>query len=662
MKILNETFTTLCYTRIEEISFSIDSFEEKIRKYRNILFSIFRELTSNEIQHFSDLNSRILYVSEIYKIDRNLFKEINGMRIFFNNVVHSNNNTSNPEIDIFRSVKWICNTLKYFSEVEIPQILENLFRNSRNLTFSFKPVVFTELVEFLPASIIEVFPPAINKLGNTFSRICIKTDNEDIYYVNLYSKWQNASRYLFKFANIHLFNIKKNVNDEKSFSAGADSLLVLEPDVLLDASSLAECFQQSKPLFLLYFLKKFIYSETSPQMLKGNVVNQVLDDYLSSSEFDFNETVKRCFKTNVFSSIRLQPSELNNIRKNIAETHFPNIIKFSDTLKSKNVSIEPAFISPKFGLQGRLDVLAIDKNDENRKDIIELKSGKPPGNNTWLNNKIQTVAYNLLLESAFSNSRSGVSSIFYSSAAVNPFRNVANDKKSEQELLDLRNEIVYNEIKMASGDCSILNDINPNNFICLPDFISSQVNIFARIYSNQNPLIRKYFNAYTSFIFKEIETLKTGSALSNANFGYNALWRESLEEKIDSATIYFGLKLIAYNEEKDFYTFHIPPTHSISNFREGDICIIYMEVNGKYEPDKQDILKCTIKSLTSSTLELILRKKSQKLFKLQHHINYCLEHDFMESGFNSLLQSIFDFAIFFIVFQFIPIFKRLTGM
>ena len=47
------------------------------------------------------------------------------------------------------------------------------------------------------------------------------------------------------------------------------------------------------------------------------------------------------------------------------------------SLSGEQQTTEPSFISPVYGLQGRLDLLVEHQKQPQRKDILELKSGKP---------------------------------------------------------------------------------------------------------------------------------------------------------------------------------------------------------------------------------------------------------------------------------------------
>ena len=62
------------------------------------------------------------------------------------------------------------------------------------------------------------------------------------------------------------------------------------------------------------------------------------------------------------------------------------------------------------------------ENDKWRKEIIELKSGRPPEESSEVKaeHAMQVIAYNMLLKSVYGRSRKGASTILYSKASEAP--------------------------------------------------------------------------------------------------------------------------------------------------------------------------------------------------------------------------------------------------
>ena len=116
-----------------------------------------------------------------------------------------------------------------------------------------------------------------------------------------------------------------------------------------------------------------------------------------------------------------------------ANEHEKQLKQIIQSYKGKEIILEPTFISNKYGLQGRLDMLIDYGSESHQKEIIELKSSKNyPGTNIglYLNHEAQTMCYDLLISSTYPD-RIGYNSILYSSAPIEekPLRNVDAGKK-----------------------------------------------------------------------------------------------------------------------------------------------------------------------------------------------------------------------------------------
>ena len=102
------------------------------------------------------------------------------------------------------------------------------------------------------------------------------------------------------------------------------------------------------------------------------------------------------------------------MKRSIETEHLPNIRSLVNNQHKKEIWLEPTYFSKEYGLQGRLDILGIDRKLDT-KDIVELKSGKPSNPDiitAWANHKMQLVSYDMLLQSTYGVNRQGANSIF----------------------------------------------------------------------------------------------------------------------------------------------------------------------------------------------------------------------------------------------------------
>ncbi|KGN70353.1 AAA domain-containing protein [Porphyromonas sp. COT-108 OH1349] len=192
---------------------------------------------------------------------------------------------------------------------------------------------------------------------------------------------------------IHLYDIRETAEGLVPL------FIVVRPDIILDVTSIAECFVShdfSDPmLFLLARLKP----QSHPwYLLRGAVANKFLDDLATSSEsVSFTSSFHAAFCANAlgFAYARLPvtfgeeaQSQYDNIRKSI---------RLLRKEQFESVALEAEIHAPLFGMRGRIDMLSRDGSR-----LLELKSGKPGrGGHPQPPHAIQTILYNLMSEKAF---------------------------------------------------------------------------------------------------------------------------------------------------------------------------------------------------------------------------------------------------------------------
>ena len=635
------------FSAVSEIVEQTQLSAKKIPKLRLVLERLFKELTKEEPQLFSNLYSRCVFIFDRYDVPHELAEEIRGLRILANRGVHES--TFRPsEDDYIAGVKVICLSISYFSEAPVPNELVQIYANKSDLTLQ-RRSIRREIVPFVRATVLSIGD--IQIVGNNSRRCIIFCDTEEIGKVNIsfWDKFSDIGRIAWKFATLYLFDIKKVPDTETLYSTTSKSLVVLEPDFLVNATEIAECFDWKGANPLLYLLKKFIGFENSEPIIRGWIVNICFDELLRNSNAQFEEIFDDAIRQNSISLLPLRLSEentVNNLQQD-AQSHYNRLQGTVNRLERNSAIIEPTFLSDKYGLQGRLDVMLEYSNDNNRRDIIELKSGSAPHSGIWPNHLIQLISYNLLLDSSFPN-RTGSCSLLYSKAEIDEaLRNAPNSIQSNQDALMLRNQIVAIEHELANGENESIQQINPTDFGIAPPFIEEDIVDFNSTISAATALEKKYFYAFVSFIAREQRIAKIGSDIADGNEGFASLWRKGIDEKKEACNILAYLKLSSDNS--DFENFNIAfkrtdKTLKVSNFRVGDFAVLYpLESDGRSRPLQHQILKCTIKEIDSEYIRVSLRNKQVNRNYFDQFPHWAVEHDLLDVGFNAMDQSLFDF-------------------
>ncbi|WP_040574689.1 AAA domain-containing protein [Pontibacter sp. BAB1700] len=635
---------------------------DKMKELRTVLDSLFKELTSQEKQYFQSTFSRSSFVFDKYNVSHDVREEINGFRKKANNVVHTIG-TDVSDDELLAGMRALALAISHFEGQPIPEALHTRFSSRPELTYRRKSKRNHTHIKELELVVTEVqHDPAVpfkttlrgdaGEYGDVTVLLYSSPDPDRKWLDN----FATAGKLLSKYAHVAFYDIQLNEGTEDVFSTKPTSIMVVEPDYLIEASKLAECFDRSGINPNIYLLGKFKQSETNYKMMLGNVANSILDRLALSPNTAQADIRTAPMGEQAFGLLcvsqqggRFNPTMLTSMHTDAAP-HTGVIAGVLENYKKHQLLIEPTYFSTRFGLQGRLDMMAQDPADEKRKNIVELKSGSAPGINynggLWNNNKAQVQCYNMLLESTFPG-RTGDSAILYSDPARNegrPLRNHAESGQLRQELMMLRNLIVLHDFKLAENPREVLGLFNPDGFGPRAQFDEEALQGIWTAMKNAAPYELRYFRDFVGFVAREQRTAKIGSDEVEGTPGFAALWRSARSEKRNTFSILDYLEFEKLTEHSEVYLKRGLLSDKMSNLREGDITILYPFVEGDEQAAiKHQILKCNIKRITDREVVVALRSKTMDADYFKKHPFWALERDLMEKGFDDMYKSLASF-------------------
>ncbi|TAK40594.1 MAG: DEAD/DEAH box helicase, partial [Saprospiraceae bacterium] len=445
--------------------------------------------------------------------------------------------------------------------------------------------------------------------------------------------------------------------------------IVVEPDYLLDVSTVANCFQGSGAEPVVYLLQKFLPVGQSVPMMVGNIANFFLDELMHNPRATFKETFPKVFKLNPLAFSLLPDATIREVM-HTSQKHWvtlQNMVvqgfkKFD--IEPAECYLEPSFYDEKHGLQGRLDVFF---KKGNKSAIIELKSGSafmPNRNGIGASHYIQTLLYDLMVRATFGDEVEPACYILYSKMDSRQLKFAPRVKSEQNEALQLRNQLVSLDRQLAAIQgqvvkAPVLERITTNHFPHLKGFHQRDVELFEKTYTALNDLERRYFNAFTGFTAREHQLAKTGvQGLENAN-GLASLWLDDLAQKEENFQIIKALKIRENraNEDEALLIFEkTAETNQLANFRTGDIAVLYpapaqREVTSSPFGEGREgawvnaqIFKITILTITPLEVTVRLRYKQFNLQIFEENDLWNLEHDQMDMSFNAMYQGLFLFA------------------
>lgn len=502
--------------------------------------------------------------------------------------------------------------------------------------------------------------------------ICVRTEDPGMPLIARYGISPENSAFT---TSIERFREGANLNlidcviDEDGFLI--PDYIILEPDYLIDASAIAECFQDYSISPLHYFRNKFEEKENRSYLLLGNLANFFLDELVfaeNPESVSFRDVFLRSFKQSPFEYTSCEDIRSENdfrVFMEKARTQFENIRRvIREDFPGRGIdlhhcTLEPSFFCERFGFQGRLDLLQL-HSEETEARIVELKSGRlpfPSSDNARiaLNHEVQTAVYRLMIETVFEKKAQGADAAILYSVGTRPGENLRTapvDGELEKSVLNIRNLIVINEQILIQGEnrdaealfTSLFNLIETGEK--LPAFFIGKIERIHSQLSGCSKTELSFFYRYIRFISRELYHQKIGDIAYETPTGTAALWNSAFSERADALDILFDLSIIRIDDSGNDMTILFARNQAendIVNFREGEICIVYPRENENDTVLNRQILKGTIARITSESVEVRFRYKQKNRRFFEENRLWTVEHDSLDSSYNSMYKSLFSF-------------------
>ena len=630
-----------------EVSNGHNSITDKYPKMRSLLERACKDLTSEENIQFSNLFSRLNYVCEKTKLDKQKTFQINSFRINANKVLHSDFKPTNEEY--LKDLKSLSNAFSHFYNVSIPIELLSIFPKTDYYKPKQRQGKKYGRVRVEVSSTDEDFIYAFDEENPTEEPIKIK------HHVNgINEQFNSTISKLWKGSQLNLIDV--TVDDSGIY---LPDLIILEPDYLIDISSLAECFKDEGINYLNFFRSRLETIPNKHYLLLGNIANIMLDEFVnekSSKPVIYKNVMVSAFKQSPFEF-----STCSDIPDNFNDTcnvQFLNIQRIvnevfpTELINRETGLLEPSFICEHLGIQGRLDFLTQDF-----KRIVELKSGSaqtfPPPIQLKTNNYVQTLLYYAVLNNNFGKDDDRKTYILYSKHNSLLYANRL--QKLTKEALNKRNLIVANEREIVDNEggnptSNLIKSLNHQNLITKvppPPWAENQLNEFRMPIDKASALELEYFYSFYSFVTREHYISKAGDTEYDSTKGISSLWLSSLEEKVESGEILTDLVISENLTETDSPTIKLQiPNYDhgfLSNFRQGDIVILYERNKREDNVTNKQIFKGSIQELTPTEITVRIRYKQRNQSVLPQNSQYAIEHDFLDSSYNSMYRSLYSF-------------------
>ena len=429
---------------------------------------------------------------------------------------------------------------------------EKLLRDVKTLAFLVRKLsgenIPDELYRLLPRADATylVAPPACERVRRM--RVCFQYADEQYLYVTpldevserpylvrynipqINEEFAETCKLLWQHAQMNLLDV---AIDEAGILT--PSFIVLEPDYLIDISSLAECFRDYGHHPGNYFLSRMQPIENARPLLLGNIANLFLDEWIHApnEDIDYRTCMQKAFRRypiELAACPDLRDREKERQFFDDCKLHFEHIREtVNDTfhaagyeLDKTDAVLEPSYICEALGLQGRLDYMQRDMSS-----FIEMKSGKADEYairgkvEPKENNKVQMLLYQAVLQYSMGMDHRKVKAyllytrypLLYPSrpswAMVRRVIDLRNRIVADEYGIQLHNNPEYTARKLEEINASTLNERGLRGRFW-ETYLRPPIDRFQEKLQRLSAIEKSYFYAVYNFLTKELYTSKSG--------------------------------------------------------------------------------------------------------------------------------------------------------
>lgn len=663
------------YARITSIVRLLDnSGSANVNKFvHEILVTVCHEGLKGSGQAFGNLFSQVDFLCKRHNIGTADRIAIQAMRR------HSNRREALPREDLMYDLMALCRFVSAVTGTDVPGELLS------RLPVEHKPYSRGEGVDVRYIRCIvskwdekHIYVAAENGLDGM--TLAVDYSGEDLVYL---------SGLLREGMQLNLLDNKiDDIKDgEDRPKAGADrvvvpGLVVVEPDYLIDISSVAACFKDYGHHPLTYTIDRLRPRANTPAILLGNLAGGVLDDVVNGEgAYSLSVTMRSNFREKALEYCTCADFDAVKFKQD-ARVQADNIRKAADVMfKDYDRSLmvlEPSFVCERLGLQGRVDLMTTDF-----RLLVEQKSGRninleygrmgSHGSAQLEPHYVQLLLYYGVLRYNFNLGfdRTDIRLLYSKYPPGQGLMAVAFYRSLFREAIKLRNMIVATDFDIArDGFESVLAELTPatvNTTGCCSSFFNRwllpPIEAVTKPLQAMPPLEREYFCRMMTFVYREQLLGKVGH-----REGYDSctadLWNMPVAEKIETGNIYLGLTVKAKEASEDGgvpdrITLRVPGQGDdfLPNFRRGDMVYLYQYAEG-HDPDVRGsiLYKGNIDELHTGEITVVLTdgQKNPHILCPQHPdgrsedggkaVFYAVEHAGTDATGGSAARALHEFV------------------
>lgn len=445
-------------------------------------------------------------------------------------------------------------------------------------------------------------------------------------------------------------------------------LIVVEPDYLIDISTIANCFETYGHHPLLFTVNRLTPRLSNKHIVLGNFAGSALDDIINHpAGYDIKETFRSNFREKALDYATCPDFDAASFKQD-AERQVENIKGIVDEIfqsfDREKAILEPSFVCERLGIQGRVDLMTTDlkllvEQKSGKNTFIERKYKNPHGSLHVEKHYVQVLLYYGILQYNFQLSpKNAHIQLLYSKYPLpDGLLEVEPLQKLIREAIRFRNQAVATEFWMAeNGFDRMLPLLTPQtlnvekqndnfyNRYLLPQLTETLTPLH-----QLNDLERAYFTRMMTFVIKEQLVSKVGvqEGVGNSNAD---LWNMPLAEKKETGNIYTGLTITKKERSSSFngydtITLAVPQQGEdfLPNFRRGDMIYLYAYKKNEAPDVRMSILfKGSLQEIHGDRLVVHLNDGQQNPDLISGDY-FAIEHAGSDIGGTSAIRSLYTF-------------------
>ena len=450
------------------------------------------------------------------------------------------------------------------------------------------------------------------------------------------------------------------------------SMLVLEPDFLLDVSRLAASVKPYGSHPLNYLLDQLAPRRVTLPILLGEAANSFMDDCINGgTDVPPREAFVRSMQTHFREHLIDYATTDEKVDRDYFEEAYKHYCHIRKTvtddfpapdngLAAGQLVLEPSFICEAMGLRGRLDVMTLD-----HRRVVELKSGRADDfghePRPQMPHALQMGLYKAILHYNFGIPYQDIHTfLLYSRYPV--LYDERTPRDAIAAAMRLRNGIVCLEKQLRrDGLVGLLDQLTVDTlnerhmdgrffgtYLRPPlERMCGVLREQARCGDGDEGLAGRYFNAFLAFLKREHYFAKIGDNRPDSTRGFARVWKAGVDAKRLSGDILTGLRLRTAEGDRGIsrLVFSLPDygPDFLPGFAEGEMVQLYVWNGPEDNVTNRQLFRGYIESLTDEALVVQLTYAQRNAKVLPADSGYAVEHDSSDSVFSQAYRGLYQF-------------------